>query len=268
MRYRIAALVASLLAMAAATLAMSPPASAAARDVRLKLTQPSAFVAGGDPGTFSATASTDGSRQGCRKVRWVLVIRVQGVQLNQVRVTRLEGPGEFPVNVQTAGDTARIVDQQLDTGSLCPSKTATAAYAIAVTGSGTGAIAFRSEPRDAAGRLLATATSESTISKKQAVAPPPPPSPSAGPSPSPSESDAAIAPPVDPPATTPPALAALTPAAGKAKDNSPSLLGPGLIIGGLLVFAGVAILLRLRLRNRGRARGLPPTSFYPTYPSR
>lgn len=267
MRYRIAALVASLLATAAATLAMSPPALAAAKDVQLKLTQPSTFVAGGNPGTFSATASTDGSRPGCRKVRWVLVIRVQGVQLNQVRVTRLEGPGEFPVNVQTAGDTARIVDQQLDTGSLCPSKTATAAYAIAITGSGTGAIAFRSEPRDAAGRLLSTATSESTISKKQAVAPLPP-SPSASPSPSPSESDAAVAPPVDPPPTTAPALAALTPAAGKTKDNSPSLLGPGLIIGGLLVFAGVAILLRLRLRSRGRPRGLPPTSFYPTYPSR
>jgi hypothetical protein len=31
----------------------------------------------------------------------------------------------------------------------------------------------------------------------------------------------------------------------------PSLLGPGLIIGAVLVFLGVSLLLRLRLRNRG-----------------
>jgi hypothetical protein len=47
------------------------------------------------------------------------------------------------------------------------------------------------------------------------------------------------------PAGDEPSSAALDPAAG-----TPSLLGPGLIIGAVLVFLGVALLLRLRTRNR------------------
>ncbi len=273
MRYRTAALVATVLASAAATLALSAPASAGVKGVALRMTQPAAFVADGPAGTLSVTAATDGKKPGCRKVRWTLVVRVQGLALNQVRVQRLEGDGDFPVDVQASGDTARIVDRQFDTGSLCPDKTDTAAYAIAITG-GQGAIAFRSEPHDAAGRLLSTATSQSTVEGADAGTVPPAgtadPSPSSSPSPSaapsPSESDpAAIVPPENPPTATLPAPAVI-PAA--VKDHSPSLLGPGLVIGGLLVLLGVGLLLRMRRRSRRDPRGtagFPPTSFYPTY---
>lgn len=283
MRYRTAAVVAGILASATATLALSSPASAGPKEVRLKVTQPATFVAGGPPGTLTATAFTDGSRPGCRKLRWSLVLRVQGVALNQVRVKRIEGAGDFPVAVQAGGNAARITDRKFDTGSLCADKTNTAQYAIAITGSGTGAIAFEIEPLDAAGRILATTASQSTVGARPAP-------PVASPDPSPSRSEAAVAAPApagtDTAETTPPAAAALEPtagpaagpaagsvlepAAGKAKGNSPSLLGPGLIIGGLLVFVGVGLLLRLQLRNRrnpARERDLPPTSFYPTYPS-
>ncbi len=268
MRYRTAALVATILAPAAATLALSGPASADVKGVTLKMTQPETLVAGGPAGTLSVTAATDGTKPGCRKVRWTLVIRVQGVQLDQVQIQRLEGDGDFPVDVQASGDTARITDRRFDTGSLCSDKTDTAAYAIAVTG-GQGSIAFRSEPRDAANRLLSSATSQSTVSRAAAVAPPavatgPSPSPSA--SPSPSESDAAaIVPAEDPPTATLPAPAVI-PAA--VKDRSPSLLGPGLVIGGLLVLIGVGLLFRMRRRAKRDPRGtagFPPTSFYPTY---
>jgi hypothetical protein len=275
-RYRTAALVA-VVASVAATLAPGAPASAdvkGGKGVTLSMTQPATFISGGAAGELSVTASsTDQRRPGCRKVRWTLVVQVQGVRLDQVRVKRLEGAGDFPVLVQAAGDTARITDQRFDTGSLCGDKTDTAAYAIAVTG-GTGALAFRSEPHDAAGRLLSTATSESTVVRDDAAAPPPPsasaaPSSTAGPSPSaepsPSESDDAVAPPAAPPVTTPPATA-LIPAG--VKDHSPSLLGPGLIVGGLLVLFGVGLLLRVRRRSRRDPRGtpgFPPASFHPTY---
>jgi hypothetical protein len=269
-RYRTAALVATVLAPAAATLALSAPASADVKGVTLKVTQPATFVAGGPAGTLSVTAATDGKKPGCRKVRWTLEVRVQGLQLNQVRVQRLEGDGDFPVDVQASGDTARIVDRRFDTGSLCSDKTDTAAYAIAITG-GHGSIAFRSEPHDAAGRLLSTATSQSAVEGTEAVAPPPAgtaspsPSPSAGPSPS--ESDAgAIVPAEVPPSAILPAPAVIP--AAQVKDRSPSLLGPGLIIGGLLVLLGVGLLFRMRRRSRRDPRGtagFPPTSFYPTY---
>jgi hypothetical protein len=273
-RYRTAALVTSLLAAATATLPPSGPASADVPGITLEMTQPGTFVSGGSPGTLRVVASDNGERPGCHRVRWTLVVRAQGVPLSRLRVTRFED-GPFPVSVQTNGDSARIVDQRFDGGILCRGRTVTATYAIAVTG-GEGAVAFRSEPRDAAGRVLSTATSESSIvrkAKKASLPPSPgpsaPASASARPSPSPSESDdAAVAPPADPPAITPP-VAELAPAARK--DHSPSLLGPGLIVGGLLVFLGVGLLLRLRMRSRrggGSRRGLPPTSFHPTYPSR
>ena len=47
-------------------------------------------------------------------------------------------------------------------------------------------------------------------------------------------------------------------------SGTPSLLGAGLIVGGILVFLGVGLLLRLRLRNRNpKHGGQLPTSFYP-----
>jgi uncharacterized membrane protein len=82
------------------------------------------------------------------------------------------------------------------------------------------------------------------------------PTPSS-PSPSPSESEdagdeAAVdedesAEPVPAPAATGDDLAADRAAS---EGGVPSLLGPGLIVGAVLVFLGVGLLLRLRMRNR------------------
>jgi hypothetical protein len=277
-RYRAAALVTTLTATALATLAWSAPASADVAGVQLRMTEPQAFTAGGDPGTVTVVASSTGERPGCRKVRWSLTVRVQGVRLDQVRVRRIEGAAAFPVSVQAGRDSARIVDQRFDPGKLCPGRTVTATYAVAFTG-GAGAVAFTSEPRDGAGRLLSTATAQSTVVPGEATASTAPTEPPASPSPSPSASDpdpspspsvsddAGLAPPVDLPATTPPAVA---PAAAGHRDNSPSLLVPGLVVGGMLVFLGVGLLMRLRMRSRRAGRGapgLPPTSFT-TYPTR
>ena len=72
--------------------------------------------------------------------------------------------------------------------------------------------------------------------------------PSASASPSPTATDDEETAVVDDPTTPaqdPTSAAALNPASG-----TPSVLGPGLIIGAVLVFLGVALLLRIRTRNR------------------
>src|SRR4051794_27337819 len=108
-RHRIAALISTVLALATATSALPAPASAAVAGIRITMTQPSTFRAGedADAGTVTAVVSSSENRSGCRRVRWSLRLRVQGVRLDQVRVNRLEGATAFPVRVQTEGDSAR-----------------------------------------------------------------------------------------------------------------------------------------------------------------
>jgi uncharacterized membrane protein len=68
------------------------------------------------------------------------------------------------------------------------------------------------------------------------------------------------------PAAPPVAAAEIPQSQASANARTPSLLGPGLIVGGILVFLGVALLLRMRLRNQRQRHlaGLTPTSFYPS----
>jgi len=117
---------------------------------------------------------------------------------------------------------------------------------------------------DLAGRELASAESSSRVIT--AVADKPSPTPSA----KPSATEATQAPVADDQPTTPAARASTSAAALTPTAGTPSVLGPGLIIGAVLVFLGVALLLRIRTRNR-KADGDPawqahtqslPTGFY------
>src|SRR5689334_16510062 len=109
-----AALLSTVLAVAAATLALPGRAAAAQPGFEVDLTGlPATFTAGAGARTVTVVVSSDKAR--CQKVRWSMLIEVDGPDLGDVEVARLEDDGDFPVQVQNAGnDTARITDVQLD----------------------------------------------------------------------------------------------------------------------------------------------------------
>ena len=290
MRHRTAALVSTVLAMATATLALPAPASAAAAGVSVQITQlPQTFTVGAGAETVTAVVSSRQQGEACQRVRWSMLLRVRGVNLDQVRVERIENDQEFALQVRTTGDSARLTDAQFDPGSLCPGRTVTATYRVAFDG-GQGTASFQVDAFDAANRLLQSASATSQVAGGQRANPDPagtaPPAadpPAADPSatdpsatdppaasldPSPSESDDAGGVAADDQGTgagdAGPTAAAQDPAA--ANGRTPSLLGPGLIVGAVLVFLGIGLLLRLRMRSQGpqNQRHLGPTSFYPT----
>ena len=265
MRHRAAALLLSVLAIAAATLLLPAPARAAVEGVEVTITEvPREFKAGADARTVQVVVSTDNPGR-CQKVRWSMVLRVDGVELDQVKVDRIE-EGSFPLRVQADGDTARLTDVRLDPGSLCRGKTVTARYEVAFDDDADeGRVTFQAQAFDAGARLLQEASATSRVAGERAE---PSPSPSASPSesPEPEESDVAV--------DDEESADAAPPAAGGDTDVQAdlaateggvrSLLGPGLVIGALLVFAGVGLLLRLRMRGRDAEPQQVPTGFYPT----
>lgn len=267
-RHRAAALLVSVLATAAATLLIAGPAQAAARGFQVTITQlPQEFEAGAPARTVEVVASTDNQGR-CRKVRWSMVVKVDGVDLDQVKVNRVEDDGDFPVQVRADGDTARLTDVQLDPGSLCPGKTVTARYQVAFDDDADGRVTFNAQAFDAGTRLLEQASATSRVGGGRAAASPSP-TPSATPSEEPSEepsaepSDEVTEEAVAAPGGTSGGAPAANPAS--AGGGIPSLLGPGLIVGALLVFAGVGLLLRIRMRaGRAKAAHHLPTGFYPT----
>lgn len=264
----------------ACTVALSSPADAAARGVQVSFTEVPGTLATGDAArTVTVVASADAGR--CRKVRWSMLVSVQGIGLDQVSLDRIEDDGAFPVRVESAGDTARITDLALDPGRLCRDRTVTARYRIAVDGDRAGRVSFQAQAFDAAGRLLEAAGGSSRVlgaAAPPATTRPPSPSPSPSrsaerPSPSPSatvsdepsegtgepDSAAAIPPPADPGGPLSTDRAATS-------SGIPSLFGPGVVIGALLVFVGVGVLVRLRTRGGGNRRRtgrrtLPPHLF-------
>lgn len=258
MRHRVAVLVSSVLAVGTAVLALPAAASAAVDGVDVTITEvPDAFEAGAGARTVEVVASTDrGDR--CRKVRWSMVLRVEGVDLDQVEVNRIEEDDSFPLRVQTDGDTARLTDVRFDPGSLCRGRTVTARYRVAFDDDAPeGSVTFQAQAFDAATRLLQEASATSRVVGNEDEDEP-------SPSPEPSESDAAepVAEEPSDEAAAPPAVGlAARPAAGQ--GGVPSLLGPGLIVGAALVFAGVGLLVRIRMRNREPRRHAAPTGFYP-----
>lgn len=267
MRHRAAVLLSSALATAIAVLTLPAPAGAVVEGFDVRITEvPDAFEAGADARTVEVVASTD-NRGPCRKVRWSMVMRVDGVDLDQVQVDRVEEDDAFPLRVQTDGDIARLTDVRFDPGSLCRGRTVTARYQVAFDDDAPeGRVTFQAQAFDATTRLLQEASASSRVVGEEA-APSPSPSPSASPSPSPApspspeesapeDSDDVVA---EDAAVPPGGDLAARPASGQ--GGVPSLLGPGLIIGAALVFAGVGLLLRLRMRTRASRGRVTPASF-------
>ena len=260
----LAARVITALALVAASLAWTSPASAAVQGFAVDIGQsPATFTTGKNASTLTAIASTERQQRRCVKVRWSLTVRTDGISLDQVRVNRIEDGQSFRVRAQLTDDAARITDVQLDPGQLCRDQTVSGRWDISFAGPDNGQVSFEARALDATGRELAAASLNSRVISPVAA------KPSATPSPTPSkvaddEDDQAV---VDPttPANRTTSAAALNPASG-----TPSVLGPGLIIGAVLVFLGVALLLRIRTRNR-KATTSPawqtetqtlPTGFY------
>ena len=261
---RVAALVATALAGAAAMLAWNTPAMADTPGFAVNISQaPQTFTIGKDVRALNASVSTDRAGTRCRKVRWELIVRTQGISLDQLRVERVEGGQSFQVNAKLDADDARIVDVQLDPGQVCRNQTDSASWEIGFTGPDNGQVAFEVRALDATGRLLAAAGATSNVVTPVSAttgATPPDASESASVSPSPTFS----AEPTEPAAATPISDPSSANPAAVAQTGGPSVLGPGLIIGAVLVFVGVALLLRLRSRNRANPAFHEETQTMPT----
>jgi hypothetical protein len=268
-RYR-AAWVTTALAVTAGSLALPGPASAVEPGFQVRVTEsPGTFGAGAESRALTVVVSTDQRR--CQKVRWSMLMRVDGPGLSDAKVSRIEENGEFATQRQDQGDVARITDVQVDPGQLCRGRTVTANYRISFNGdTPSGTVTFQPQAFTADGRLLQEASVHAPVvgqkpaEKETTPAPTPEPTET---SPSPRESedeglDDAIGPEESAePTGTGAADANTVPAA--ADSQPPSLLGPGLVVGALLVFAGVGLLLRLRMRNKQEASPMPP-GFYPS----
>ncbi len=234
MRRTAAVVVGSLMVLGAGVLA-APGTAMAARGFDVQITElPGAFTAGQTPSNVTVVASTDQGRR-CQKVRWSMVVRVDGVTLDKVRVNRVEETRSVPLSVQTQGDTARLTDATLDSGELCRGRTVTARYQIAFTeGAADGRVTLQAQALGRNQQLLQQASATLDVLADGASA-----------SPSPSESDDPSAAPSAAPRPSTGAVAAVP---SSSSAGSTSLLGVGLIVGGILIFLGVGLLLRMRGR--------------------
>ncbi|WP_406109082.1 hypothetical protein [Micromonospora globbae] len=249
-----------LAGLAGTLLAVAAPAQAAFTTQLGGL--PERFTAGGEVRTVSAVVSRTGAPGGCVKVRWSLVLRVEGLRLDQVRLDRVEETGSFPVEVRTEGDVARLTDRQLDPGALCPDRTVTARYRLAFAGDVTrGRITLAAEAYDARLRLLARQTATRTVVGAGAAATPAAPDPDVStpaPAGTPPEPSATASDPGEPAAgpvdeETPGPVeepAAAAPAAGAGRPVSTSggfgAVQAAFLLGGLLLSLGLGLLLRMR----------------------
>jgi hypothetical protein len=261
-----AALLCAILAATAATLIMPGRASAVEPGFQVEITElPGTFTAGADARQVTVVATSEQNR--CVKVRWSLLVEVDGPGLDEVEVARDED-GDFPVQVQNvAAGTARITDVQLDPGLLCRGRTVTARYQIAFDDDADpGRVTFRAQAFNAGRTLLQETSSRSEVKREQEEpeeSKSPSPSPSES-SPGPAEEEADNEAAAEPQPTSTDVDVAAVPTSGS-NSGTPSLLGAGLIVGGILVFLGVGLLLRLRMRGRAPKHGSDlPTGFYPT----
>jgi hypothetical protein len=272
---RYAIRVAATLAVAAATLAWAAPAMADLPGFDVKVTQaPGTFTVGNQAHTLSAVVSTSSDRlqHRCVKVRWALIISTKGVSLDQVRVNRIENGQSVPVRARFQGDAARVVDQQVDPGQLCLNQTVAAKWTVGFTGPDNGSVSFSMQALSQRGQVLATGGASAQV--VTGVADKPSRSPSASASSSPSATPSFSPQPTEAVIANLPTSSSVDPAALARKTSGSSVLLPGILVGAVLVFGGVALLMRLRSRNRRLAGGGPggpgwhqdtqmlPTGFY------
>ncbi|ATO17781.1 hypothetical protein CO540_10695 [Micromonospora sp. WMMA2032] len=228
---------------------------------------PDEFTAGDRVETLSAVVSRSdrGARSECVKVRWSMLLRVDGLRLDQVKVDRVEETGSFPLEIRADGDTARLTDRELDPGVLCPGRTVTARYRVAFAEDvGRGRVSFAAEVYDPQARLLARRTASRQVVGEAAEPTPEPTPTSAEPTDPPSEEPA-----TEEPVTEEPTDAAVVEppppgAAGRpvAATGGFGVVQAAFLLGGLLLFLGAGLLLRMRRLLRtadGVEEDLPPS---------
>jgi hypothetical protein len=260
-RHSTALLWATIAGFALGTAGTAAPAHADVPGFDVRVSAPATFKASGNTKTLTAVVTSD--QRVCRKVRFTLVIRGGDVPLDRVRVSRFEDSGEFPTRADVNGDTATLVDEQLDPGTLCRNRTVTGRWQVGFGGRNGGEVRFEVQAFDAQGTLLTTGGATTEVTGQVATS-----FPSASPTPEPSRTTASPEPDdeeTEPAATTRPGANATESAAALAPVSDDSnLLGPGLIVGGVLFFLGLLLLLRLRARTREARREAEtlPTGFY------
>lgn len=255
--WRFAGRLGTALACVAGFVAVAAGPAAAAEGVTVEITEVSnRFEAGGQARmTVVASKRTDD----CLKVRWSMLLRVDGMRLNQIDVDRVEDSGSFPLSVAANGDRAQLTDVQLDPGTLCRDRTVTARYALRFAEDvANGRLSMEVGAFDARGQLLETATVTRNVRGEDDEASP---SPSPSPESSPSESEEALEEPTEEPTEE-----AAAPVAGggvgqpidvdRASGGS-GLLPVGLAIGGMMVFLGLTMLIRTRRKLKARPVGRP-----------
>ena len=232
---------------------------------------PDEFTAGNRVETLSAVVSrSDGG--GCVKVRWSMLVRVQGLRLDQLKVDRVEDSGSFPLEIRTEGDTARLTDRQLDPGVLCPGRTVTARYRVAFAEDvGRGRVSFAAEAYDPQLRLLARRTASREVVGEEAREPTPSPS-SAEPTETPSAEPPTEEPSDDPVTDEPTDAAVVEPpppggVAGRpvADSGGFGIVQAAFLLGGLLLFLGAGLLLRMRRLLRPAAANAEPEPLPPPF---
>lgn len=238
----------AVLAGVAAGAAGAAPALAA-QGVTVQVTQvPGEFTAGGESGKVTAVAKR--SRGGCGKLRWSLVVLVDGGRPDRVRVNRIEEQGSFPVNVRIAGEAVRITDELLDPGTLCRDRTVTARYAIAFAEDATDTdtqVNLVAEAYSAGGRLLDRAAVTRDLRSAGGRGSPEPSADPAGEEADPAGEEAAPARSGAPAAGTGGGLDANRTSARAGSVR----VGPiGLVVGAVMVLLGLSLLVKVRRRSR------------------
>ncbi|WP_203861110.1 hypothetical protein [Plantactinospora mayteni] len=269
--WRLATRLGSTLVCATAGWAMLPaePAGAAPGFDTALTRLPGRFVAGAGAETVTAVVSTtlDGE---CRKVRWSLVLRADGLRLDQIGIDRIEATGVVPMDVRGEGGGARLTDRDLDPGTLCRNRTVTAQYRVAVDEAVTdGRIELTVEAFDAQSRLLdRQSASREVVSarggppQRRAPVPTAPERARATPTeaaPSPTEPEPTESVEDDSPILAEGADGAAGSdeggsgggeASATAGQGGTGLTQVGFAVGALLLFLGAGLLLRLRSRSR------------------
>lgn len=209
---------------------------------RAQITElPEEAVAGEGPIGLTVVVSRDLGGD-CEKVRWSMVLRSDGVGLDQIRAARIEQDGAFALDVQVDGDTARLTDVQLDPGTLCQDRTVTAEYQFSFTDDAEGRVTFTAEAYNVDAELLAdTAATLPVVTEAGA---------SADPEPSETPVDLVEEEPVGG-ATDPAAGAgggAAQPTGAIPAGDTSGIPVAWFIAGGALVFVGFGLLMRVRAR--------------------
>ncbi|GAA4586873.1 hypothetical protein BJY16_008049 [Actinoplanes octamycinicus] len=259
MRHSTALLWAVLAGSALGAAGTTAPAAADVPGFGVRLTAPATFKSGGNTKTLTAVVTSD--QRACRKVRFSLVVRAGSVPLDRIRVTRFEDSGEFPTQLRVDGDTATLVDERLDPGTLCRNRTVTGRWQVGFSGRDGGEVRFEVQAFDERDTLLSAGGAGTEVTGQVATSSPTPSKTSA--SPEPTETGEETEAPADSEPTGDPTPTRTAGALAPASEDS-NLLGPGLIVGGVFFFLGLLLLLRLRARTRAarqRAETLP-TGFY------